>query len=115
MSALTPYEQQQANLIAGWKAEPPFIMVEALEIATHPIVAFAKQFVPDHAVRDAIECAYQASGVLAHRDAIMQRAGIDDIRKLRDAELAPCDRLADEFSRIAGEGAMLRGAVLSSA
>jgi len=115
MTPLTPYELRQVNQIAGWKAEPPFILVEALEIATHPIVMFAKQFVPEHAVRDAIECAYQASGVLAHRDEIMKRAGVKDVRMLRRVSLEQCDRLADEFAQIAGEGAMLRGAVISSA
>jgi len=115
MIPLTTYEQQQVNLIAGWKAEPPFLLVEALEIVTHPIVMFAKHFVPDNAVRDAIECAYQASGVLAHRDDITKRAGVGDLRELRSADLARCDHLADEFAKIAGEGAMLRGAVLSTA
>jgi len=115
MNQPTPYEQQQIQQIAGWKAEPPMIVVEALEVATHPIVLLAKQFVPDHAVRDAIECAYQASGVLAHRDDILTRAGVSDIKRLRCVGLERCDQLADEFSQIAGEGAMLRGAVVSSA
>jgi len=115
MSPLTPYEQEQVNQIAGWKAEPPMVLVEALEVATHPIVMFAKQFVPDNAVRDAIECAYQASGVLAHRDDIMKRAGVGDLRELRSTSLQRCDQLADDFAKIAGEGAMLRGSVLSSA
>src|SRR5262245_64891950 len=115
MSPLSSYEQQQVNRIAGWKAEPPLLLVEALEIATHPIVIFAKQFVPDHAVRDAIECAYQASGVLAHRDDIMKRAAVTDVRELRTTSLERCDQLADDFARIAGEGAMLRGTVISSA
>jgi hypothetical protein len=112
---LTEYEQQQVNGIAGWKAEPPLLLVEALEITTHPIVLFAKQFVPDNAVRDAIECAYQASGVLAHRDIIIKRAGVEDIREMRGVDLERCDTLADEFAKIAGEGAMLRGALISSA
>src|SRR6478752_7784414 len=115
MKSLTPYDQQQVHQIAGWKAEPPYLVVEMLDVATHPLVLFAKQFVPTNAVRDAIEVAYQASGILAHRDDILKRAEVTDIKELKRADLALCDTLADQFARKAGEGAMLRGAAISSA
>ena len=58
MPALTPHERIQIQQIAGWKAEPPLLMVRMLEAATHPIVLLAKQFVPTNAIYDAIEAAY---------------------------------------------------------
>src|SRR5262245_61458101 len=115
MSPLTPYEQAQLQEIAGWKAEPPLLMVRLLEAATHPIVQLAKQFVPNGAIHDAVEAAYQASGVIAHREQVAKQAGVSDVRVLSQGPLDRCDRLADRFAKIAGEGAMLRGAAISSA
>jgi len=45
----------------------------------------------------------------------LKRAEVTDIKELKRADLALCDTLADEFARKAGEGAMLRGAAISSA
>ena len=115
MTALTPYQRTQVSQIAGWKAEPPLLMVRMLEAATHPIVLLAKQFVPTNAIHDAVEAAYQASGVIAHRDDVARQAGVNEIHALRRGSLERSDRLADHFSKIAGEGAMLRGAAISSA
>lgn len=115
MFELAPYERTQVQQIAGWKAEPPLLMVRLLEAATHPIVLLAKQFVPTNAIHDAVEAAYQASGVIAHREDVAKQAGVTDVHTLCKASLQRCDELADRFAKIAGEGAMLRGAAISSA
>ncbi|MFO0867737.1 MAG: EcsC family protein [Pirellulales bacterium] len=115
MNPLTPYEREQVQHIAGWKAESPLLVVELFEKLTHPLVRVAKQFLPEKAVGDAIQAAYKASEVFAHREDVIRRADVKDIRELRRASLQRCDDLADEFAKRAGEGAMMRGAVISGA
>ncbi len=115
MAALTSYEQNQVDRIAGWKAEPPMLVIELFEKMTHPMVAVAKQFLPEMAVVDAISAAYKASEVFAHKEAVLKKAGVTHVRKLRRGDLGRCDKLADEFAVKAGEGAMVRGAVISGA
>lgn len=115
MSTPTPYEQQQIRQIAGWKAEPPLLIVEIMETITHPIVGFAKRFIPENAVARGIDLAYKASEIFLHEEEIARRARVSDIYEMRDLDLETCDRLAEEFARKAGEGALMRGALVSSA
>ena len=110
MLPLTPYEQQQVREIAGWKAEPPALAVEAMDAVTHPLVRLAERFIPQKAVRDAIELAYRDAEILAHRESVAERAQVADVRELQRADLARCDKLAEEFARISARNAMIRGA-----
>ncbi|MFO0902534.1 MAG: EcsC family protein [Pirellulales bacterium] len=115
MAELSAYEQKQVDQIAGWKAEPPMLVIELFEKMTHPMVRIAKQFLPEMAVVDAISAAYKASEVFAHKESVLTKAGVADIRSLRRSDMQRCDKLADEFAVKAGEGAMVRGAVISGA
>ena len=110
MVPLTPYEQQQVREIAGWKAEPPGLVVESMDAVTHPLVRLAERFIPKQAVRDAIELAYRDAEILAHRESVAERAQVADVRELQRAELARCDRLADDFAKISARNALIRGA-----
>jgi hypothetical protein len=85
-----------------------------MEKATHPIVSLAKQFVPEDALSNAVEVAYRASEVFAHKDDILRAARTTQIRDLRNARFEDCDRMASQFARKAGESAMVRGAMISS-
>lgn len=115
MRNLTPYEIEQTHHIAGWKAESPLLMVELFEKLTHPMVVVAKRFMPETAVRDAILAAYKAAEVFAHKEDILKQAGVSKIRELRGGSLERSDRLAEEVAKRAGEGAMMRGAVMGGA
>lgn len=115
MRNLTPYETEQVHHIAGWKAESPLLMVELFEKLTHPMVVVAKQFLPETAVRDAILAAYKAAEVFAHKEDVLKQAGVTTIRQLRKGSLELSDQLAEWFAKKAGEGAMMRGAVMGGA
>ncbi|MGD9645365.1 MAG: EcsC family protein [Pirellulales bacterium] len=115
MNALTAYEQQQVRQIAGFKAEHPLLIVNLMEKVTHPIVTLARRFIPENSVREAIDLAYKASEIVAHRAEVAAQAGVDDIRQLRNATLELCDQLAEKRCSLAGQGAMTRGAVISTA
>jgi hypothetical protein len=110
MTTLTAYEQQQVNEIAGWKAEPPLMIVEALDAVTRPFAHLAERFVPDQAVSDAINIAYRDAEILAHRADVAKTAGVADVHELRQGEgdLARCDRLAQEFTRQAARRSAIR-------
>src|SRR5262245_26825627 len=97
---VTAYEQQQVREISGWKAEAPALVVEALGLATRPLVRLAKRFIPKQSVKDAITIAYKNAEILAHREEVAKRAGVSDIHELQKANLKLCDDLAEHFTRI---------------
>ena len=112
MTPLTGYEQLQVNAIAGWKAEPPALILEGMDAAARPIVKLAERFIPEQAVKDAIKIAYQDSEILAHREEVAKRAQVTDVHDLRYADLTTCDRLADEFVRSSASKAAVRGSMM---
>ncbi|MFN0051644.1 MAG: EcsC family protein [Planctomycetales bacterium] len=110
MPTLTAYEQQQVRRIAGWKAEPPSYISGLLDKLTHPLVKLAEKALPENTVAEAISDAYASSEVSTHREKVLLRAGVSDLHELRRVDLAVCDRLADEFAKLAEEKAMAAGA-----
>lgn len=114
MTTLTTYEQQQVRKIAGWKAEPPALVTEVLDVLAHPLVALAEKLIPEQVLRDAVRTSYDASEAFAHHDEVLERAGVKDLAELRSKDLTFCDGLAAEFARKAGGGAMVRSAALAS-
>jgi len=110
MKSLTPYEAQQVRAVAGWKAEPPSYVSGMLEKLTHPLVKLAEKALPENTVAQAIEDAYLSSEVSTHREKVLQRAGVGELHDLWKADLAFCDKLADEFAKMAEQRAMLAGA-----
>jgi len=110
---LTDYERQQIRRIAGWKAEPPALVAEALDVLAHPLVSLAERLIPEQVLRDAVRMSYEASEVFAHREQILAQAGVQSLKDLRGKDLAFCDGLAAEFARKAGGGTLVRSAALA--
>jgi hypothetical protein len=110
MMALLTYENEQVHRIAGWKAEPPSYVSGLLEKLTHPLVKLAEKSLPKDAVAEAISDAYASSEVSTHREKVLERAGVGELHELWKADLAFCDKLADEFVKSAEQRAMLAGA-----
>jgi len=110
MLPLLPYENEQVRRIAGWKAEPPSYVSGLLEKLTHPLVKLAEKSLPKNTVAEAIHDAYASSEVSTHREKVLKRAGVAELHELRKADLAFCDKLADEFAEFAEQRAMLAGA-----
>ncbi len=110
MASLLPYESEQVRRIAGWKAESPSYVSGLLEKLTHPMVKLAEKSLPKNAVAEAINDAYASSEVSTHREKVLLSAGVSDLQDLWKADLAFCDRLADEFAEAAEQRAMLAGA-----
>ena len=92
---LTPYESDQISQIAAWKSRPP-----------NPIGEIAPE---DHACRPPSlsrssylmrSSAWRSSSLfelavrLAGKEDVKRRAGVDDLRDLRNKPLEECDRLA---------------------
>ncbi|MCY2968401.1 MAG: hypothetical protein NT069_33025 [Planctomycetota bacterium] len=109
---LTPYEADQVHRIAGWKAESPGFIPGLIEKVTHPLVKLAEKAISKEAIAEAIEKAYIESELFIHQERISQRAGVNDIRELRQRDLASCDRLADEFAKIVAEKGLITGALV---
>jgi hypothetical protein len=110
MNSLTTYEARQVRAVAGWKAEPPSYVTGMFEKLTHPLVKLAEKALPENTVAEAIEDAYMSSEVSTHRDKVLQRAGVAELHELWKTDLAFCDKLADEFAKLAEQRAMLAGA-----
>jgi len=107
---LTPYEQERVDKIAGWKAEPPNYISGLLDKLTRPLVVLAEGAVPPDKIASAIETAYASSEIHLHREKVAGKAGVNDVRELRDRDLEVCDELADAFAIEASKGAMFWGA-----
>lgn len=110
MKPLSRYEAEQVRKIAGWKAEPPSYVSGMLEKITHPLVQMAEKALPPKIVAETIQDAYASSEVSSHRETVLAKSRVEALHDLWKADLATCDRLADYFSHLAEEKAMLKGA-----
>ena len=107
---LTDYEQERVERIAGWKAEPPMYLSGLLDKLTRPLVLAAERLVPPEKIAAAIQNAYATSEIALHREKVARKSGVNDVRELRDRELAACDELADACAMEASQGALFWGA-----
>ena len=110
MKSLTLYEIEQIRKIAGWKAEPPSYVSGILEKLTHPLVKLAEKALPPKIVAETIQDAYASSEISAHREKVLEKAGVSALHELWKCDLATCDRLADQVAHLAEEKALLKGA-----
>lgn len=110
MLPLTPYEARQVHLIAGWKAEHPSYIAGAIEKLTLPMVRLVEKILPQNAVQEAIDDAYNSSAVTAHHEKVLERAGVNELLDLRRCELSHCDELAAQFAIQAETASMFWGA-----
>jgi hypothetical protein len=106
---LSDYEQKRVERISGWKAEPPSYISGLLDKLTRPLVLAAERLVPPEKIAAALENAYATSEIALHRENVARKAGVNDVRELRDRELPLCDELADAFAMEAGQGALFWG------
>jgi len=107
---LSWYEQQQAEKIAGWKAEPPAYLSAILQKVTHPLVNVTEHLVRPETVIESIRDAYASSEISVHRERVLNRVGVSDLSELRNRELQFCNELADQLALEASRGAMFWGA-----
>jgi hypothetical protein len=108
---LTEYEKEQIERIAAWKSEPPNIVAESWNLLVLQATKLVTKFVPEAAVRLAIESSYTAAEKLAGRQNVAHRAGVGDITELRGKPLEECDRLAGQVAMTARALAVAEGAV----
>jgi hypothetical protein len=107
---LSWYEQQQVEKIAAWKAEPPAYLSAILQKVTHPLVNVTEQLVRPETVVESIRDAYASSEISVHRERVLKRVGVAEVRELRERELKFCNELADMLALEASQGAMFWGA-----
>ena len=108
---LTEYEKVQIERIAAWKSEPPNIVAESWNLLVLQATELVTKFVPEAAVRLAIESSYTAAEKLGGRQNVAHRAGVADITELRGKPLEECDRLASHAAMTARALAVAEGAV----
>jgi hypothetical protein len=108
--SLTWDEQQMVERIAAWKAEPPSYLSALLDKLTGPLVVLSKHALAPEAVAQAIRDAYASSEMFAHRETIARKAGVNDVREIRQKDLEFCRRLAADFALDASRHAMFWGA-----
>lgn len=109
-SACTTYEAEQIRRIAAWKSEPPNPLEELWKRISLPVARRIERIIPDRVVRAAITRAYDISEMLAGLEDVRRRAGILDVKELRDRPLEECDRLAIQVGAAAEALAAIEGA-----
>ena len=109
-SKLTAYEAEQVRQIAAWKSEPPNPLSELWRLITMPGTKLVERLTPDTVVRAAIEKSYDVTELLAGVEDIKRRAGVTDLRELREKPLEECDRLAQQVGMAAQAMAVAEGA-----
>ena len=70
---LTEYEKEQVERIAAWKSEPPNIVAESWHLLVLQLAKFVTKFLPEAAVRLAIESSYAAAEKLVGRQNVADR------------------------------------------
>ncbi len=112
-ASLTPYERQQVDKIAGWKAEPPSLYRRAVDLLEHPFVVLVEKLIPEHLMRAELKRTYQISELFDDRDDVLRRAGVQDIEELNNKELDFCDSLAGFFAANAARAALERSTLVA--
>ena len=108
---LTAYESDQIAQIAVWKSRPPNPLSEILYRVTLPTAKFVEKFIPNAAVRVAIEQSIELAIRLSGKEEVKRRAGVDDLSDLRKKELEVCDRLALQTGAFSQVFSAVEGAV----
>jgi hypothetical protein len=107
---LTAYESEQVWRIAEWKSRPTNPISEMWKRVILPGARLVEKFMPDALVVAAIERSYHVAERLAGSEDVRRRAGVHDIRELRDRPLEECDRLARQVGLSAQTLAIVEGA-----
>jgi EcsC protein family len=109
---LTAYESDQVAQIAAWKSRPPSPLGEIIDRITLPGAKLVEKVIPDAAVRVAIEQSFRLAALLAGKEEIKRRGGVDDLSDLRNKKLLEdCDRLALQTGVFSQVFATVEGAV----
>jgi hypothetical protein len=108
---LTAYESAQISQIAAWKSHPPSALAEILRRITSPGVKLVERAVPDSLVRAVIDGSFEIAEKLSGKDDVKSRAGVLDVRELRQKELELCDHLATQAGVFSQVFATAEGAV----
>jgi EcsC protein family len=109
-SRLTPYEAEQVERIAAWKARPPHPLSELWKRTALPVARAVEKLIPDAVVRVAIKKAYDATDWLAAREEIRRRAGVEELAELKRGPLERCVKLATEIGARSEVVAAVEGA-----
>src|SRR5262249_20048614 len=81
---LTDYEAKQVRRIAAWKSEPPNPLVQLWSTLTGPGAKAVEKIIPDRLIKMTIERLDDAAALMAGREDIKRRAGVQDLAELRD-------------------------------
>ena len=108
---LTAYESDQVAQIAAWKSQPPNPVGEILDRISLPCAKLVQKVIPDSAVRVAIEQSFELAVLLAGKEEIKRRGGVDDLSDLQKKQLEECDRLALQTGVFSQVFSTVQGAV----
>lgn len=108
---LNPYEQQQFDRLRRWQAEAPGWGARLMAKPGGQIAKAVQTFVPDAALKAALEGANALADKLASERSILKRAKLQSLNELRMQPLETCDGLAKSERRramamAAGGGAL---------
>lgn len=112
---MNPYEQQQLDRIRRWQAEAPGWGTRLMAKPSGQIAKVVQTFVPDSALKAALETANALADKLASERSILKRANVQDLSALRAQALEICDGLARGERRRAMAMAAGGGAVFGFA
>jgi hypothetical protein len=108
---LTPYESDQVAQIAAWKSQSPNPVNEILRRITLPGANLIEKVIPEAPVRAAIEQTFRLAALLASKQDIKRRAGVNDLGDLRKRPLEDCDHLAIQMGIFSQVFATAEGAI----
>lgn len=93
---LTKYESDQVAEIQKWKAEVPSVVSKALGFALAPVAWLIDKFIPEAAVRGALDFSSSAAEWLTDTKDIMRDADVNSVVELKTHDLEKSDILANE-------------------
>lgn len=109
------YEQQQLKRLRRWQAQKPDWGTRLLAKPTGVAGKVVQKLVPVSAIQAALKGFNNVAMKLSSERALLQAAGVDEIKQLRNQPLEGCDRLALREQRQAMAMAGASGAVFGVA
>lgn len=98
------YEQQQIRAIEEWEDRPPSHLARAVGFFSAPLTWAAKQVVPEPAMEQALNAAFQAASAVSGTEDLLTEARVlgfeaKDVTDFRDAPLHVSDCLAASVAK----------------
>jgi len=110
LKSITPYEQQQIELIGEWKTKKPDVVSQFADSLLSPINSMISKVIPESAMLGALNLGNAAGEILSRVQTIKRYADISDYKELLNKDLDFCDKLAQGEQNWAMSLAGLEGA-----